>query len=54
MIDVGPAKNGMSKDVKVVLDGKWNAANLRVIAFVQDMKSGAILGAATVKLDARR
>lgn len=54
MIDVGPAKNGMSKDVKVVLDGKWNAANLRVIAFVQDMKSGAILGAATVKLDGRR
>jgi hypothetical protein len=50
MIDVGPAKTGMSKDVKVALDAKWNVANLRVIAFVQNMKSGAILGAATVKV----
>jgi hypothetical protein len=50
MIDVGPAKNGMSKEVKVALDTKWNVANLRVIAFVQNMKSGAILGAATVKV----
>jgi hypothetical protein len=50
MIDVGPAKNGMSKDVKVALDAKWNVANLRVIAFVQNMKSGAILGAATEKV----
>jgi hypothetical protein len=50
MIDVGPAKNGVSKEVKVALDEKWNVANLRVIAFVQNMKSGAILGAATTKL----
>jgi hypothetical protein len=50
MIDVGPAKNGVSKEVKLALDEKWNLANLRVIAFVQNMKSGAILGAATAKL----
>jgi hypothetical protein len=50
MIDVGPAKNGVSKDVKIALDGKWNVANLRLIAFVQDMKSGAILGASAMKI----
>ena len=35
---------------KLKLDSHWNLANVRVIAFVQERKSHAILGAASTKL----
>jgi hypothetical protein len=46
LIDAGAAKGSTGKDVKLPLDAKWNRAKLHIIAFVEDVNTGAILGAA--------
>ena len=49
-IDAGKVQGSASKDVKQRLDGSWKTANVHVSAFVQDPRTGEILGAGTTKI----
>lgn len=46
LIDAGRATRMTTKDVKLPIESQWNRDNVHIIAFVQDLKSGAMLGAA--------
>jgi hypothetical protein len=50
LVDTGHVPATGSKDLKVPLEGSWKTANLHLAAFVQDEKTGAILGADTVRI----
>lgn len=50
--DQNAAQNSFTRRTRVKFDSHWNAANLRVIVFVQEKKSRAVLGAASIKLAA--
>jgi hypothetical protein len=50
LIDVGTVQGATSKEVKQQLDASWNKLNLHISAFVQDEKSGQILGAGSTKI----
>lgn len=55
MHKIGDIKSGSDTTsynghTKLKLDSHWNLANVRVIAFVQERKSRAILGASSLKL----
>jgi len=48
--DPNAAPNSFTGRTRVKFDSHWNAANLRVIVFVQEKKGRAILGVASAKL----
>lgn len=48
--NTGGVSGAFRKDVQFPLDRGWSASHLRLAAFVQNKNTGAILGAASVKL----
>ncbi len=49
LTSVGGVQGAFKKDVEMKLAKPWNPAHLRVAAFVQDRKTGQIVGAASIR-----